>query len=451
MRNLCVLSAACLFSFCGSVTASYAAIINAPSCSYTDVSAALANASAGDIVSIPAGECTWSSTLTISKPLTLMGAGPTSTVITWGGSTANSSLINISLESNLPLRISNIGFDLGANNQGYRTAIYIAGSKGGTLELTGLRIDHCKFNLGYPQIFVIGWVYGVIDSNTFIDGYLGIYISADNNNSWARTIAAGTANALFIEDNTFTTDASVPSQPAEAVYHQEGARTVVRYNTFDSTVYTGGNGVFFDSHGNQDYYTGTNNDFRGQPILEVYNNTFRAYKTYQFMGFRSGSELVHDNQFTTTVGTANPFKLSEEEAWQTAYFEPLRATWPAEDQINNSFFWDNTYNGSPVTDVYVNPLTNEGTFIRKDRDYFMHAPAASGGSEHYTNRLGAAGSSPTDGNTPPWTYTGTMIFSSSGASAYYPYTPYIYPHPLREPQPPQGLETEQLSCSNHCS
>jgi hypothetical protein len=45
------------------------------SCSYTDVSAAVALASVGDTVVIPSGNCVWSNTLVVSQPIAIVGSG----------------------------------------------------------------------------------------------------------------------------------------------------------------------------------------------------------------------------------------------------------------------------------------------------------------------------------------------------------------------------------------
>jgi hypothetical protein len=204
----------------------------------------------------------------------------------------------------------------------------------------------------------------------------------------------------------------------ECIYHQEGARTVIRYNTFDGENY---NYDFcpFDSHGNQNLYDGVA-DFRGQPLLEVYENTFKYDKTYRVCYIRGGSVLFYNNAFTYLTSSSGEIVVTEEEAWQTNWFDPVDTVWPAEDQIMNSFFWGNTRNGSPITSVTISGA-GSSTFIQEDRDYFMHAPQSSGGYEYYDDRPGAAGNG-TDG---------TLNFSGSGANVYYPYTPYTYPHPLQ--------------------
>jgi hypothetical protein len=259
-------------------------------------------------------------------------------------------------------------------------------------------------------------VEGVIDNNIFINCNIAVGLVGDNSYSWNRPIAAGTSHAMFIEDNTFIINNDTDREPNEAVYHQEGARTVVRYNTFGGTAYTHGGSFFYDSHGNQNLYTGTNADFRGQPILEVYNNTFAGSGTLTYRPgayFRGGSIIMHDNTFTFPGFASNTVALlTDEEDWQTAWFNPLATLWSAQDQIMNCFFWNNTMNGNLGT---VAPKTaTDAPFIQQDRDYFMHAPQATGGKAIYTGAIGASQES----------------FSSSGANAYYPYTPYTYPHPL---------------------
>ena len=399
----------------------------AASCSLSDVTTAYNTASAGDTVSIPAGNCSWSSTFTISKSITLMGAGASSTTITNGGI---SPIIHVTLSSDVPVRISGIYFDNVTNNGSDRYAIQVTGKSDGSFGLTHIRIDHNTFNKGKKQIFIQGWAYGVIDNNTFLNPDVAVMFAGDDDYAWLRPIEAGTVNAMFIEDNTFMVDNNNGSPNInEFIYHQEGARSVTRYNSFDSHGYTN-TFSHFDSHGNfagnNGYYSGIpSNDGRGQPILEIYNNTFRIYSNYQFIYLRGGSNLIHDNTFTYDTGGSNAINLTEEECWNSGIFSPLRTSWPAEDQINNSFFWNNTLNGPTLTDI-TKPQTCDPTFIQKDRDYFMHAPQATGGKETYTGRIG-----------------GIMTFSSSGANAYYPYTPYTYPHPLRTglsaPSAPRNL------------
>jgi hypothetical protein len=74
--------------------------------------------------------------------------------------------------------------------------------------------------------------------------------------------------------------------------------------------------------------------------------------------------------------------------------------------------WNNTYNGAVDSTAAWNTLTDT-IFMHKNRDFFLHAPAATGGYESWPDSAGS------------WQMTYT-----AGANAYYPYTPYTYPHPL---------------------
>lgn len=410
-----------------------------------------AGVTTGDIISLPICTATWASTLTITKAITLQGAGVSSSVLTH--SAGADPMIALTPGSDKAIRVTGIGFVLTASNGDDVTAIKINGSKTGAYSLTQIRIDGCYFTSGKRQIAVSGHVYGVIDSNTFLNGNIAIDNTGASNYIWSQVIEAGTSNAMFIEDNNFTITNDATYEPNHQIYHYDGGKTVTRYNKFDGSGYTavGKYCYFFDSHGNDNYYTGSG-DTRGQPILEIYNNTFSAYRgnanTFQV---RSGSTLIHDNAFSTDTGTMSVPYFYEEEIWVTGNFSPLATSYPAEDQIANTFVWSNTCNWSGATcngSVIIaivnyqinsecvglddpNPCcTGSGTgtcddfFIVQDRDYFLHAPQSSGGKSVYSG----------DGNQ-------YATYSASGANAYYPYTPYTYPHPLR------GIQVGQVTGS----
>jgi hypothetical protein len=396
-----------------------------------DLESKISNASDCDTIKVEAGSATWARTLTINKGIILQGAGITSgadlTSISIEGKGVS---ISLALASDVPVRVTGIAF---SRSDSTDSMINLFGKNflGDGEAMTQIRIDHCMFTNGARQIFVHGWAYGVIDHNQFVNGNISVGFSGDDNLAWERRIAAGTADAMFVEDNTFTMNDSRLTFLDEAIYHQEGARSVIRYNTFDGTANTTDVSLPFDTHGNQNYYTGGNNDdFRGQPLIEFYNNTVNVHHTYRMLNIRGGSIIAHHNTFTTlddTIpGSGSPtvFAATDEESWKTEFFDPLRTLWPAQDQVNNSFFWENTLNGSSVDDIVLTDLKKYPTFIKKGRDYFMHPPEATGGSESYTGRAGGSTAPPTTSD------TGSMTFSAAGANAYFPYTPYTHPHPL---------------------
>jgi hypothetical protein len=388
-----------------------AATVPAASCSRTDVGNAVTAAASGDTVSVPAGTCTWSSTLTINKSLILLGAGVGATKIVSG---AVSPLIEIALSADVPVRVSGFSFDNVNYPGGDKVSIHIGWNMNSGFGIKQLRIDHNAFNKGKQCIMTDGSrIYGVIDHNDFLNCDAAIGANGDIR-TWEDPIAPGTANALFIEDNTFRADNNAAGwSEQEQIMHGHGNRTVIRYNTFDLRAYTIGNGLPIEAHGNGNCYTGSSNDLRGMPILEIYNNTMRVHASYRFINIRGGSDLVHDNTLTSEIGNPAAIEFKEEEGNGAEPFTGCKKTaWSAEDQINNSFVWNNTLNGQAVTDIDLDYATDP-VFIQQGRDYFMHAPAVTGGKETYTGRPG-----------------GPMSFSAAGANAYYLYTPFTYPHPL---------------------
>ena len=406
-RVIFALLAVFLFAFWASVAEIYADTHTAASCSFSDVSAAISAASDGDTVSIPSGSCTWTSAFTITKGITLMGAGSSSTTITHGYN--GNGLIRFNLSSDKAVRITGLYIKQSSNLDGTYNTIWIDGSQTGAYNLTKVRIDHNKIEKGTACIYTRGRNEWLIDNNEFVNCNIAIEVQGDSD-SWNREIAAGTANSLFIEDNTFTINASTDREPNEQTYHFCGARTVIRHNTLDGTAYisTGwGGSTFFDSHGYAHPAT-----CRGNPLIEMYNNTIHAYDFAYVLHPRGGSLLVHDNAATCDKAGCAPqfFRLAEDNT-------PL--VWPMQDQINNSYFWNNTLNGAAVTTAtIVNPPIPDPT-----KDFFFHAPQATGGREAYTGSPG-----------------GNMTFSPLGANAYYPYTTYTYPHPLgRVPSAPANL------------
>lgn len=430
-----------------------AAVINAASASFADVAAAVRQAVSGDTVLIPAGSATWNSTLTITNAITLQGTGTGSetnrTVIVRG---SGNFPIELTMTSDQLVRVSNIYFKLvtTTNDAGMwaNTAIFLSGS------MAQLRIDYCRFDYGNKAVYKEGRVFGVIDHCYYYNNNISIELNGGNthgNQSWSEPIVAGMdmgTDTLYVEDNVFIVDDRYPGGLSNyninnRIESGHGGRFVVRHNKFDGHLYrTDGSYTFFPimTHGNGNYYGDGTQALRGHPIIEIYNNLIRGYRIDNAIFLRGGSSLIHDNEIFYESGTPCAITLREEEARGdgSPLFSPGRAKWPAEDQVFNTFIWNNTScKGFPGTgSVISNASIREGSepFIQQDRDYFMHAPAATGGKEYFAGRPGASNTAPsTNAN-------GTMVFTNVGPNAYYPYTPFTYPHPLvkEKLQPPWG-------------
>src|SRR5262245_56530212 len=147
-----------------------AATINASSCSRDNVQSAINSARDGDIVVIPAGNCTWSSTVTINdKSITLQGAGVDRTIITDGVSAPSNSgkprmFEWITKNSGGISRLTGFTFHGGnsGGNDGFNSGHMLIG--GNTRQL---RVDHNKFvPTRSAMLFFRGNVLGVVDHNT---------------------------------------------------------------------------------------------------------------------------------------------------------------------------------------------------------------------------------------------------------------------------------------------
>src|SRR5437762_8805960 len=159
----------------------YAATWPAIDAQEANVAAAIANASDGDTVTVPPGVVTWSAQLTITKHITLQGAGVGQTIIydnaPKGG--GDQHLIVAKLSGDNPLfRLS--GFELGipanytVKAQPYGVGILEFQGAGGTFVpgmSANVRIDHCKIKVaGVAMTFRN--VLGVVDHVEFIDSGL---------------------------------------------------------------------------------------------------------------------------------------------------------------------------------------------------------------------------------------------------------------------------------------
>ena len=256
--------------------------LQATSCSQADVQAAIDAAGDGDSVSIPPGTCHWGSSVTVppTKGLIIQGAGIDQTIILGG-------IFWINTGSNKFYRIT--GFTL--NAAGW--TIFVRGTS------NRWRIDHNKIT-GTGEIWVDGiGLYGVIDHNTFtgdprstIRVFQGSYDSRGSDfpfdggaTSWRTPSSIGTADAVYIEDNTW--NFSTPVAGVSAVDGRSGARWVMRHNTLQNMQW-----------GSHDAEIGHE---RGTRQFEAYQNTFIYTQDFSMSLFhRGGTGVIWGNRFRAT-------------------------------------------------------------------------------------------------------------------------------------------------------
>jgi hypothetical protein len=461
MKQLPFLAALWALWLCA--TGALAGTQTAASAELAAVTTAYNAASAGDTVYIPADTATWDGTLTIAKAICIIGADTSKTMIVYGTGIAADCLMLITPASDLKIEVSKITFDLVTQAASQQCGVEINGSTTGAYNLSKIRIFNNKFIKGKYSIHVVGWVTGVIHGNLFLNPNYCIQVQGFLAASWAMPITTGTSNAVFIEDNliVYNNDGNLAS-PGQAISHFNGARSVIRYNTVDGDANTNGNTSFIDIHGNQGQ-TCDPDDARGEPIIEIYNNTFSANASdgAQLWFQRGGSVVAHDNSFAVATGAPLVPYLYIEQIYSCPaslsghhhdYCRTADGTatgtglWPAMDQITNTFMWNNTANwnsrtchGGVIDSVWLSDGNGDQIgMIKRGRDYHFRAPSADGTNCTYTDpdHAGQSTTYPSDGTLAPTVPIGlaTLVCDSSGADAYYPYVPYTYPHPLRGPR-----------------
>jgi len=291
-----------------------AATIKAASPSRVDVGTAVAAAVDGDTVVVPAGTASWTSTLLITKGITIQGA------TTIGGtrdnpivSDATIILDNVPRTSTLPAILKatiNLGKSFRLSGFTFRRGTLTTIAPNGGIRLTGtsqaMRVDHCHFDGLYqnPNISTgMGWIYGVIDhcvldltvegAESFSvqhDTWGGISIFGDG--SWADDTYFGSEKFLFIEDCTFNRTAG------GGLDCYSGGRYVARYNRFNNM-------------GTQTHGTETTSRHRSARAIEIYNNTFNWTVGPARAGeLRGGCLLTHDNIWTGSVRIENGISLN---------------------------------------------------------------------------------------------------------------------------------------------
>jgi len=392
----------------------YAATWPAIDAQEANVAAAIANASDGDTVTVPPGVVTWSAQLTITKHITLQGAGIGQTVIydnaPKGG---DQHLILVTLSGdNPPFRLTGFEFGIPANYtviaQPYGVGILEFQGGGGTVVpgmSANVRIDHCKIKVaGVAMTFRN--VLGVVDHVEYIDtgftnpttaSYWGgwqpacIYMPAWGgkdwgHGSWADAPNWGTDKFLFFEDCSFT--GARPLFPIDAY---QGARYVARYSTFkDARVGA----------------TGTEGGGRGTKEVECYNNTFISTDPFPSAQVcHSGTILVHDNLETNY---RNGLELSVSRQYQGPAFgySTGRSPWDENDDFPQA------YESGTCTAI--------GSLATTARSYHTATLLANGnvlvaGGTDGTNSLTSA--ELYNGVNSTWTTTGSLVVARKAHTA----------------------------------
>ncbi len=270
----------------------------------------------GDTITLPTGTFTWTTGITISKGITIQGAGAGSTTIR-DAITNSTRLMDVTPPNGTVSRITGIKFMDG----GRAPASDVIHLNGVSPNGGQVRFDHNDYN-PMNGLFLCDTAIGVIDHNTWTQStHAGFFFYGNHWNgagagfgdeAWSLPTGFGTSQFLFMEDNVFTGTSVTELLPLSDGYH--GARFVFRHNTI--------NNMYFANHG-----TESTGRVRGTRAMEVYNNNFvgRGVNRY-IVGIRSGCLLVHDNTISgywggsTTIAFVNYRNIATFRPWDTTSY-----------------------------------------------------------------------------------------------------------------------------------
>lgn len=399
---------------------------------YDSVNSCVVAASSEDTIDISAGTADWTSSpiLTIAKGVEIIGAGVGKTIIT---NTKASEAIKYqpnatSVPHNYAFRISGITWDLGGTGLALTLYCEDATVYSDPAPQTKIRIDDNRFyNSTFSGAGIQSWdCRGVIDSNNFdtLDFPLRIGWGGNTSswNTWGEYMP-GTANTIYVEDNTFTLKTALTDG-------DEGGSYVIRYNTI-TTNNIDNSTPLLDMHGEHD-----SSQLWSTRGAEVYGNNISAgnYQT-RIMSQRGGRALVFMNNDTTT---------SSFSAW---LYNNNQCMVDPTHKVNNSYYWQNRENLTGVlTDADV--LTNSGcpTDPITEGVDFWDDTTSSGvrygtlanipgtctiGQGYWATNQSTTNLADMIGTNPVTPISGTLYKCTAINTWTAYYTPYTYPHPIR--------------------
>lgn len=391
----------------------------------TSVASCVSSASSGDTINISAGSATWSSIITATKSMHIIGAGSGSLTITV--SSSGLEFAPASGEETKVFEVSGIHF---IGNGGIDMSGW-----GKVPIITSLKIHDCNFTgASVRAIKLAGLEFGVFYSNTFSGNFISVSVIGAGVDANFATFAFGSADYPYFEDNSFGDGIGGEFLTETG----QGGRMVFRHNTV--TGYNSGAGAeVFDVHGEQESGGWT-------VTSEYYHNTIGLGSSpFRWMNHRGGQAVIMNNTITSTRSAVD-FEFTEYQSWggngichtypiaynsSEAYCSPISGTC-LETQVHNSYYFNNITKGSQQTPSLGNatggscgsdPPFGDNNYIIQNREYWLPS---------FGLASALPGTCTADGNTFYGTTDTDVIYKCTSANTWTVfYMPYTYPHPLR--------------------
>jgi hypothetical protein len=349
---------------------------------FAQLKTALESLDDGDTYIIPVGIYDQGANDTITtKNIILLGAGGMNGTVINGGSGKRILAIAGSNASNI-FRISGITFQWAINETNNNAMCFWGSQK-------GLRIDNCKFINANRGIWSATMNPGVIDHCIFVDCGFSVLVERDlDQSTWGGSgvtwtgypasrsgSAIGNGDAIFIEDCVFYgQNAAYGMSTADCM---NSGKYVFRHNKV--YIYASNDGAPpILVHGNQSHSI---TSYRGGYSAEIYNNYFyidAAANVGDGIFLRGGTGVVFNNVLEGHL--TKPIRFLD--YGSCVYVNPdtgdfYGAVYPAFDQINNYYLWNNTYNSVLISDgvpaIYADVAGYNADNIRINKEYYDSA------------------------------------------------------------------------------
>ena len=415
------------------------------------IQAAVTDATAGDTINVTDTTArTWGTNLSITKGITLTGPGLASLTITKGSASGymiSYDPANPALNSLFKIQ----GFKFDGDQKG---SWLVLEDVGNTNIQTNIVIINNHIHNFSGQAILAGKHRGVIAKNIFTGTNYPLRFTSGVD-AWGvlAGLTYGNADTMWIEDNTMTV--------AGAFIDCDSAnRYSFRYNTVTDTATSQ---PMMDQHG--DAPSGGNCAYQSCFGAEVYGNDFTVVAGQT--DFRGSKYLVFYNGITSTTGTWNGWGLRDEYC-DCANACAGESTDSIPQYINNSYSFNSRMNLSGslknfYSRGFADCQASCGYIVNEDDEYFNHKISFNG-----TSGVGCGTATAMNLITPTLTGAGFWVPNAAidpdaascnnlagyvgannaiaagvngntgtlyrwdGDSWEAFYTPYAYPHPLRE-------------------